>query len=151
MVANDEIQDFWYSTMTREEADELQKLFDSYAEAKKKGKSPMSLSMMRMILAPKVEELLPYEEGAGPGGIMDLVGPILKVFAPKAFDKPLKVAVVDGHEEVFRLADDFDDEAFYEKYGVEVPGDLVEAAMERRAHSRLFKLGEKAFSKKENK
>lgn len=137
--------------MTREEADALQELLDSYSEAKKKGKAPITLSMMRAMIAPKIEPLLPYERGAGPGGIMDMLGPILKVFAPKAFERDLRVAVVDGHEKENRIADDFDLDDFYEKYGVSIPGDLVEEAMRLRSHARLYEIGAKAFLDKEEK
>lgn len=135
--------------MTREDADMLQAYLDEYARglptpALSDKRREGALFMYKTRLAAAVEPLIPKMRV--PGVDMDLsslFGIALEAFVPTAFDKAMKVAVVDGHEKDLPQ-DGADVDEYMKKYGIEIPGDIVKEAMQLRTTQELFALAERA-------
>ncbi len=140
--------------MTREEADQLQKALDSYAETKVH--DPNKASLMKMMLAQRLERLIPDLDFDHINGnlLLGAAMSLLKMLVPKAVEStvPLSVPVVDGHKEVD--VSTMSEEEYRRRYCIAIPADVAaEAAYHRSSRAMadaIFKKGN-PFSKPSEK
>lgn len=145
--------------MTREEADKLQKVLDDYAEMRDAGNK--GAKALKFQLAIYLSRIIPDIKIGGVNATMFL-GPLAKLFSPELASKmePMKVSVVDGHEEwepVHAAGRELGPgemlwPEFEEKYCIRVPGDLAQEALNHKSTSimadMMFEKAKKEFEKK---
>jgi len=151
--------------LSREERDSLQERLDEYEKIKSgeisvRGKRAPegAIKLQRMMLGMFIEPFIPKMEVGG-FDLSIVIGPALKMFAPKLAEGPMKFAIVEGHGEAWeKLEREYGDEPgcvpqdvedkFDAEYGISVPSDIAAAAMDIRTSKKMAELAIPNLAKK---
>ncbi len=143
--------------MTREEADELQKVIDEYIAIRDKGSDECSLGdkkfraapILKIQLATYLEPLLPEVKLTEDGmDMMAMLGPIMSIFGAKsdrADLSPVTMTVVEPCPEFD--SDTMDHDEYDRLYSIRIPRDLMDEVLHMRSSKTMFDL----MSKREKK